>query len=170
MTGNMTGCLSHRWLHQIYAYVSIQTTAWLCNSIKKSYTFGRLFYALTTLWYIYYTFQWQNPTLSLHCFRRLWPYPFATLGTFSLHSLRFTTLYYAFFATLAYTLVHFLHFTTLFYDQMLHFHYAILVDSDLHHLLHFVHFHYAHYAWLRFTTIYYASLATLDYTFGRPFL
>ena len=83
--------------------------------------------------------------------------------TLSLHSLHFTTLYYAFFATLCYTLVHFLHFTTLFYDQMLHFQYAILVDSDLHPLVHLVHFCYTHYALLRFTTLFWLHLATLWY-------
>ena len=127
--------------HLASNYPSIGTTR---NMQYDQNQCGRLSYALTTLWYISYTFLWQNPTLSLHYFRRLWPYPFATL----------TTLYYTFFATLACTLVHFLHFTTLLYDQMLHIHYAILGDSDLHPLLHFVHFHYTHYAWLWFTTLF----------------
>jgi hypothetical protein len=92
------------------------------------YTLTTLFDTLTTL---YYAFLWPNATLSVRYFRRLWPTPFATLGTFSLHSLRLTRIYYGYFATLAYTLVHFLHFWYTFWHQIRRKWYTIFVDSDL---------------------------------------
>jgi hypothetical protein len=74
---------------------------WEMSEIQQKYI------AFPTL---YYAFQRPNPTISVCYFHRLWPYAFATLGTFSVHSLRFPTLDYTIFATLCYTLVHFLHF------------------------------------------------------------
>jgi hypothetical protein len=87
---------------------------------SQSYTL----YTLLRFTTLYYAFQRPNPTLSVGYFRRLWPYAFATLGPFSLHSLCFTTHFSLHFATLWYI-------SYTFWDQILRFWYTIFVDSDL---------------------------------------
>jgi hypothetical protein len=80
------------------------------------------------------------------------------------HQLRYTFLY--FFANDQLSL-HFLHFTTLFRDQILHFQYAIFLDSDLTLSLHLVHFRYTHYALLhifRYTFLHSGTFPTLSET------
>jgi hypothetical protein len=165
------------------------TTLWLPFNHYTSYTFATLstlYYAKWlhkptlsyTFLHIWYTFFLEFRLTVVHQFRYTFLHFSATHWLLLhflhslLHSLRLTTLsqHPLHFCTLwLHFLIHSLRFITLFYDQMLHFQYAIFVDSDLHPSLHLVHFRYTHYAWLGFTTDISLHLPTLwyiSYTFG----